>query len=279
MSILYHFSVLDAEKNNILAEDIIHYCFDSREDNFRSDLRMFGENLEKEPSKIKGQRFVKLMKEYVKNNNVTTYEQLYEKTSKYIVEDIREIREAYKPEADISVCIYRGLMWNNLFAEILNKNEDILEVMKLRIEIASIHPDAGFPKYRMNATCTKNDERRFLTRVLSDVYNNLEKNPIVNWFEKRGGSVNEFKIEEGKVDEQRLIWGFERHKGIKIKTSKSFWNKTKDCWWSYLENQITELSDNKPYEIVTYDVILHPKWFEETNTVLEGVYESTAHWM
>lgn len=168
-------------------------------------------------------------------------------------------------------------MWNNLFSEIMGEQENVIDVAKLKLEVVSIHPDAGFPKYRYNAKMTKSDERRFLIRLLSHIKDHSSSdNPIEKWFNERNMTTNE----DAGFYEEEILWGFSRDKkSIKIKPGgKAFWKKHEDKWWNYLESSLDEVSDNKPFEVVTYEVILHPAWFKNVDKIID-VYESTAHWM
>lgn len=162
MSILYNFKVVEAEKVRFPIEKIIDYCYDAMGDNFRRDLKSFDANLTEEPSKIKSERFVHLMKELSESCKIKGDYNIFTKSC-YFHEDLFENLRCSSKSNEVSqdLFYYSDFMWNNLFSELMGKEEDIVDVVKIKLEVVSIHPDAGFPWYRLNARTTKFDERRF----------------------------------------------------------------------------------------------------------------------
>lgn len=278
MSILYEFKVVEANKIKLPIEKIIDYCYDSMEDNFRTTLKEFNMDLSEEPRKIKSERFIHLIKELANKCKIEDDCDILMKSHWYKNEQFEKLHNSVKNNKITDELFhYKILMWNNLFSEILNKEENIVDVAKLKIEVVSIHPDSGFPKYRYNSKMTKNDERRFLIRLLSSIESGcISKNPIEKWFNEKELTSNK----EAGLYQEEILWGFLREKrSIKIKpNSKTFWKKHQDKWWNGLEEHFDGPSDNKPYEVVTYEVIIHPAWFKNLNEII-NIYESTAHWM
>ncbi len=179
---------------------------------------------------------------------------------------------------------YRVFVANQLFAAVADDERLSRPALRLSLELVSMHPDAGFPKFRHNAMMTKSNERRFLTRTLATFHGPTDTvRPVARWFETRGGDAIalDFGPRHPQPNADHVVWGFERSKGLKIRPeNEAFWRRYADTWWAPgLRGVLTENSNNQPYEVVAYEVLLHPGWFEVPSALVDVPrFDSAAFW-
>lgn len=281
MSTNYYFKIKKLAVVSKPVEQMVDLAYHSMQDNFRSGLKNCGLDLKKEPAKIKAPRLLELLKEIRDTQGIDALKKVGVFNWERFQEDWKKLRESYTNPTNLFHS-YFLLVKNNLFYTAMGEEDKVLPVLMVNVEIISVHPDAGYPRYRMNASYTKGDERKFLLRILRDaIYGTnpesllvKESNKPTRWDKTQTGT-------DYRMDASKIIWGFERHKGLKIKHSsnKSFWKKHAHQWWSDLrESYFYYKSDNHPFEQVTYDIMIHPGWEEELIPSLDKRIDSTAHW-
>ena len=283
MSTLYQTKIRSLKITSLPIPKLVEMSYHAMEDNFRTGLRGSGLDLSGEPHKIKAPRLMELLQKIKETEGIETLRSL----SMFHWEDRNQayerLRESYQ-KPDNLLHYHFNLVKNNMFYTVLGEPEKVLPVLLVNVEIISVHPDAGFPRYRMNPNCTMSDERKFLLRVLSNTVYEIDKeHPIV----KESYKPTKFdpsKAEtdpDHRMDTRRIIWGFERHKGLKIKpaSNKAFWERNKDRWWSDLKDYyFSEKSSYRPYELVTYDIMVHPGWEKVLSRLVDVRVDSTAYW-
>ena len=281
MSTLYYSKITKLAVELKPIEQLVKLAYHSSQDNFRHRLNNSGLDLGKEAAKIRVPRLLELLEEVKATQGIAALKKLPLFLWGQKNEDWRKLRESYRNSSDL-LHSYFSMVGNNLFYTVLGEEDKILPVLMVTVEIISVHPDAGYPRFRRNPATTKEDERKFLLRILAEaIYEMDTEHPLVKESEKPTEWDPTQADTDYRMAASTIIWGFERHKGLKIKpaSSKSFWKKNADQWWGDLsESFFAEKSDNKPFELVTYDVMIHPGWEKQLYQVLGKRTESTAHW-
>ncbi|MBX2878181.1 MAG: hypothetical protein KTR30_39035 [Saprospiraceae bacterium] len=281
MSTLYKATIKKLEVSTKPIEYIVDLAYHASQDNFRHRLGNCGLDLSQEPSKIRTARLVELLHEIKVTQGVEALKALSLFNWDQTNEAWTRLSASYQTNLDL-LHAYQSIVRNNLFYQVLGETEKILPVLMIDLEILSVHPDAGYPRYRRNPATTKEDERRFLLRILADSIGDVEPgNPLTRESEKPTQWNNTQTGTDYRMDASKIIWGFERHKGLKIKpiSSKAFWKRNHDQWWYDLKDSyFEEKSDNKPFELVPYHVMVHPGWEKTLSKVLGKRIESTAYW-
>ena len=281
MSTLYYSKITQLEVGVKPMEQLVKLAYHSSQDNFRYRLNNSGLDLTNEAAKIRVPRFLELLGEIKATQGIEALKKIPIFPWDQKIETWENLRESYLNGSDL-LHSYASIVGTNLFSTVLGEEDKILPVLMVTVEIISVHPDAGYPRFRRNPATTKEDERKFLLRILAEaIYEIDPENPLVKESEKPTEWDKNQTSTDYKMAASKIIWGFERHKGLKIKpaSTKSFWKKHADQWWSDLsESYFTEKSDNKPYEWVTYDVMIHPGWEKDLSKVLGKRIESAAHW-
>lgn len=281
MSTLYEFKIKKLEVTSKPISEMVEMTYHAMEDNFRWLLNHSKLDLKKESSKIKIHRFLELIKEVRDTHDKEELKNMdffqWDKTD----ERLSDLRESYTQGGNL-FHRYSAIIRNNLFHTVTEELDKVLPVLMVSVEIISIHPDAGYPRYRHNPNVTKSDERQFLLRLLSDAIYPLNRDSLLV---KEAWKTTEWdKNREDRdymMQASNVIWGFQRHKGLKIKPAsvKAFWKRNAHQWWSDLKDDPFDTkSDNKPYELVSYDIMIHPGWEKELTPCLNERYESTAYW-
>lgn len=281
MSILYHFKIKSLAVTQKPVEEIVDCSYHSTIDNFRTSLKKTNLDLSNEPAKIRIARFMELLQTVKKTQGVAAFHQMAAFSLEREQQGWEQLQASYRTGTDL-LHSFRTLARNNMFYTIMEEADKVLPVLMAKIEIISVHPDAGYPRYRMNPKITITHERNFLLRTLADaLYLTNPASPLYQEARKTTEWDRTQTTTDYRMDSAKVIWGFERHKGLKIKpaTSKAFWKRNEQQWWSaYKDDYFADKSDNKPYELVTYDVMLHPGWEKEFVPLLDQPIESTAYW-
>lgn len=281
MSILYHYKIKNLTVTQKPVNEIVNWSYHAMLDNFRTYLKKTTIDLKKEPAKIRIERFLELLKIVRDTEGVEALYNMATFSREREQESWKKLQESYRTGIDL-LHSYRSLARNNMFHTIMNEEDKVLPVLIMQVEIISVHPDAGFPRYRMNPNVTMSDERRFLLRILSDaLYTTHQESLLYKEAHKPTAWDPTQTGTDYRMDAEKIIWGFERHKGLKIKPSstKAFWKKHQDQWWSvFKEYYFDYKSDNKPFELVKYDIMIHPGWEKEFTSLVDIPIDSTAYW-
>ena len=284
MSILYHTRINRLQAQILPLEQLVAMTYHSSEDNFRHRLREAPLDLSDEPAKIRTPRFVELLQKIRATHGLEAVRGLpFFHATRTPGDDWRALHDSYggggEPLQD-----YHALVQHNTYQVLTATPERQLPVLLVDLEVVSVHPDAGFPRYSRNPATTKANERRFLLRLLADSLRSVDpEHPLVREADKPTEYNPRQPDPALRMRPGRAVWGFERHRGTKIKPTsvKAFWKRHADAWWAELRHShhtFAEKSDNQPYECVPYTAVLHPRWEADLRTVLEAEATSTAYW-
>lgn len=271
MSRIFECKVIESSTKVISADDLVNYCLNNTEDNFRRLAKDLGIDVSKEAHKLKINRFLELVKKYNKEND------LYELRKDWYSEKISCLQKSYQDSKTDDIFSFYTVLWNQIFSELGIEGYESYPIMEITIDMAQVMTEiVAFPMKGSNDIISRLRQREFLIRVLAEIDYNYppESQPIHNWFiENKIDFYESFSYDV--LDS--IVWGFEKSKPIIIKpTSKHFWKKHENTWWAKeIKENLLDGDEEYPLKVIQYKILLHPNWFQQIENY--NIFDSTAY--
>lgn len=154
---------------------------------------------------------------------------------------------------------------NNLLSELLPKYFNKAPLRHITIDVVTVNEDAGFPNPMI--------DKDFCIRLLAEADGGMNS----CLYRQFGDSFYEVNFGGQGESVYSIIAGVKRVETIDMEVEKQeFWDKYTDKWWYSLKNLdvFRAESSNKPYQVITYEVYIHPSWLSET--LRTEPFDSTA---
>lgn len=275
MSILYQVRVLSSENKVIPSEELYELHTDSSRKNLQFELSRLQMDTWEEEKIIRFQKFKEILADNLKSEHdfFKAFACLPDRNK----DAIADIEENYELNRAKRLFSCESFTFHQLLSEIFPGKFTLLPATEVILEVVSVHPDAGYPVKRRNDRVLSNDNKKFALRLLSDIYDVIDRknNIIYNWFDaEKKGSFYALDL----PGYEKILWGIEMIQSIIIKpSSKAFWKKHENVWWKPIYDDYGE-SDNQPYEYRKLRTILPLGWFPEISSETQSFY-SVAFWI
>jgi hypothetical protein len=237
--------------------------------NMRWQLKTLGIDASQEDKVVHFKRFTELLKE-----KAISEDQLFSgfgNSPYYSKDEVMNIKNNYSKEKKAEMFSCMTFAWYQMLSELFPEKYSPYYITEIIAEVVSIHPDAAFPKKRMNDRVLLGDNKLFSLRLLAEAYEEACPNEIKEYYDTKGG------IYDDDVSGQSIIWGYEELDKFIIKPeSKAFWKKHEGAWWADNFSD-KEKSINYPYECRRIRLILPIGWYPELSRET-GAYDSVAYW-
>lgn len=182
------------------------------------------------------------------------------------------------PKGLDAALVDRGLRYalvaRNLLAPLVPELQPVA-IRRIRITLATMHPDAGFPEPKGNFRWPV---RAFALRTLGEAHvDGFFQDPFSEYFLQFGTEGMASADFCGREDDvESFVWDARYVSRTPMRVDEpAFWDAHASAWWApRLREYLDTPSDNHPYEIATLEIDTHPTW---PGTLSNEVFASRAY--